>query len=62
VTCLAVNYHLTDNICTPGCTYSGIVTERHRNVPRRTNAIYADLSIDAPVFVTINEMLPFFFA
>jgi hypothetical protein len=55
VTRLAVNYHLTDNVCTRGCIYSGTVTEKLQNVPKGTNVICADPSIDAPVFVTINE-------
>jgi hypothetical protein len=55
MTHLAVNYHLTDNVCTPGYIYSGIVTERLQNVPKGTKEICADPSIDSPVFVTINE-------
>jgi hypothetical protein len=43
------------NVCTPDCIYSGTVTEKHQNVPSKTNSIHADPSIDAPVFVAINE-------
>jgi hypothetical protein len=35
------------DVYTPGCIYGGTVTEKHQNVPRKTNSIHADPSIDA---------------
>lgn len=43
-------------VCTPGCIHSGTVTEKHQNVPRKTNSIHANPSADAPIFVAINEI------
>lgn len=48
------------NVCALGCIYSGTVTEKHQNVPRKTNSIHADPSIDA-LFVAINENVAILF-
>jgi hypothetical protein len=42
------------NVYTLGCIYSETGTEEHQNVPRNTNSLHADPSIDAPVCVAIN--------